>query len=130
MWLARLAVPFRVGVHVPLECLVVVAAALTARVRHAQRLTEVRPRHAQAVVRTVVDHHVRLFGHVALDAQRPVARLAVDDLLMEVMCRGVIGAGLMTLRAESIAFLVQCKAVCIVAITALDADLVHLALHE
>ena len=81
-----------------------VAAALAAGVGHAERLAEIGPRHPQAVIRAVVDHHVRLLRHVALDARSAVARLTVNDRLVKVMRSAVVRPGLVTVRAQRVSF--------------------------
>jgi hypothetical protein len=77
-----------------------------------------------------VDDHVRLLGHVALDTQVPVARLAVDLALVEVVVVAVIDLRLVALGAQVVLRLDQLKAVHVVAVAAPHVILEHLALDE
>ena len=92
--------------------------------------TEVGTGHPYAVVRPFIDHHVGLFGHVALDAQGAVAGFALVDLLVEVMVVTVVGLAQMTLQTEVVALELELQAVGIVAVAAADIVVEHLALHE
>ncbi len=128
--LPRLAVPVLVVSRVPFVGLVVVAAALRAGVGDADREGEVGARYPQAVVGAPVDDHVGLFRHVALHAQHRLARLAVDDLLVEVMVVAVVGVGQVALGAQIVPLEVKLQAVNVVAIAAAHVVPEHLALHE
>jgi hypothetical protein len=43
------------------------------------------------VIGPLIDYHVGLFGHVALDAQGTIAGLAFVDLLVEMVVVTVVG---------------------------------------
>ena len=104
-----------------------VASRVTARagVRRAERDGEIRPRNAQAVIASRIDHHVRCGRHVAADACRPRARN-----LMMVMGGRVVLRRQVAGRAHCVALGAQLSAVRVVTIAARHAARLHPALQE
>src|SRR5690606_15168367 len=87
-----LRMPLGEALRGPLRTFVRVAVA--AGIRRADRGRQVRTRHAQTMIAAIVDDHVRLGPHMAIDA---VA--ACDAGRMMVMCRGIESARQMAARA-------------------------------
>ncbi len=121
--LAAARKPFGDHARRPLRPLVGVACG--AGVGRSDRERQIRARHAQAVIAPVVDDHIGLGGHMAVDALR--ARAA--RLVMGV--GGDVELGWqMALRAKRIAFGPQGEAMRLMAVRAGDAGMMHAALQE
>ena len=129
MWLLRLAIPFAKRIGHPVEFLLVVATHLAARIGGAQARAQVGTGDANAVIRSLVDDHVGRLGHMAFHTQRAVGRLPLVDLLVKMMCGGVVGVRPVTPRTQGVAFLMMLAAVHIVAIGAAYILAVHFALN-
>ncbi len=106
------------------------AAGGAARVGRSDRGGQVRARHAHGVVEAEVDDHVVLAGHVTRGAERPRARRALVDLLVEMVGLRVVGVGAVAAGAQLVAVLVPLGPVHVVAVPARDVVRVHLALDE
>ena len=106
------------------------APTLAARVRYANFLGQVGTRDANTVIGSPIHDHERLLRHVALDAKRPIARLAFHLLLVKVVLVRVVRGAEMTLQAQVIAFLMQFEAVHVMTIIAANIVRIHLALCE
>ena len=102
--------------------------AIVAGVRRAQLDRQIGPRHAEAVIAPLVDHHVRPRRHVALDALAPRPSRPRDD--DGPAYRTSPGCALVTLRAQAVARELQLQRMRIVAIGAAHVVRVHLALQE
>ena len=73
-----------------------IAMTLDAGIRCVQLFGEIRPWDAKAVVAAIVDNHIGMLGHVAVDA------LNFAKLMFMMFVRVVFGQ-LMTLTAEGVA---------------------------
>jgi hypothetical protein len=65
MGLPRCPIPLVERIHRPVHGLIIVTATLATGIRHTQFLGQIRPRDTNTVVGAIVDHHERLFRHVA-----------------------------------------------------------------
>ena len=79
----------------------------------------------ESVIATIVEHHVRALGHVAIGTTTPLSAR-----LVEVMLRCIVDRSLVAARAKGVAFRSNLRAVCIMAVAADDPGCVHLALQE
>ena len=99
--------------------------AIGAGIRRADLGGERRARNAEAVIRSVIVHHVGALGHVAVGA-----KAARGPRRVKKMLRRVVDLGLMASAAQGVALQAKLRAVPIVAVAANDAGSVHLALEK
>ncbi len=98
--------------------------------RRTSRFGKIRTGHPDAVIGPPINAHVNPLRHVTAYALRSGVGLAIHENLVEVMRGHIIFIHPVALGTKLIAGVAELKTVRVMAITAADVSMIHLALHK